>query len=250
MILIAGLSLKDLCMGAFVEPVYATWLITAQRADSFELFCSMGMICKSMLFGLMAVTGFNVTAISVDRCLAVRSRANYRTLVTIKRVTRFLIFAWIASFVIVFPLTFESKTNAFRAVAVLGGIFFIVSKTSYILSIKTLRKLQSQVSPAAPRQKTAEEQSFNISKYSRSLRTLFIVVCFDVLFYCPFISIGIIRGAGIKLSEKNWAIYLSVCELLMMLPSSVNPCILLCRIQDLRQEAKAKVKCLLRVGGT
>ncbi|XP_031568726.1 adenosine receptor A3-like [Actinia tenebrosa] len=252
MVLIAGLALKDLCMGIMVEPLYTAWIITAHKAESFELFCALGVIGKDLLYSLSTLAGFNITAISIDRCLAIRTKANYRNIVTLKRVVRFLIFCWISSFTICIPLAFESKRTAFRVVAVLGVIFFVVSKTSYILSILAIRKLRNQVSqkPEVHAESAERKANFDISKYSRSLRTLVIVFCCDVVFYCPLISIGIFRSIGAKISENNWALYLSVCEMLMLLPSTVNPCIFLWRMQDLRQEAKNILKGLLKRGET
>lgn len=247
MILIAGLGLKDLCMGALIEPLYTAWLLTAHKATSFDRFCILGVIGKVLLYAITTLAGFNITAISIDRCLAVRTKANYRNLVTLKRVKRFLGLAWISSFTICIPLAFESKETAFTVVAVLGVIFFVISKTSYVVSILAIRKLRNQVSHnSATQESAANSANFDISKYSRSLRTLVIVFCCDILFYCPLISIGIFRSVGAKISDKNWALYLSVCEMLMVLPSSANPCIFLWRMQDLRQEAKNILKCLLK----
>ena len=100
--LFLSLAFSDLAVGLFAQLIYAVVLkITANGGHDFDLLCPTVLtICYFSLFLLAGASCLNVTAIAVDRLLAISLHLRYRELVTSKRVITALVSIWIARLVV------------------------------------------------------------------------------------------------------------------------------------------------------
>ena len=97
-----SLAVCDLAVGLFAQLLLAVVLrMTANGGHDFDLLCPTILTVCSFFSSLLAGVPFlNVTAIAVDRLLAITLHLRYRELVTSKRVIIALVSIWIASGVI------------------------------------------------------------------------------------------------------------------------------------------------------
>ena len=95
-LLFRNLATTDLCVGIIVEPLFVTYLISSLKERwnfcpyVFAVFSITGnILCSASLSTL--------TAISVDRLLALLLGLRYRQVVTLKRIYRIVVMFWILS---------------------------------------------------------------------------------------------------------------------------------------------------------
>ena len=95
-LLFCNLATTDLCVGIIAKPLYITYLISAleQRWNicryAFVIFHTTSHI-------LCGVSLFTLTAISVDRLLALLLGLRYRQVVTLKGIYRIVVVFWVVS---------------------------------------------------------------------------------------------------------------------------------------------------------
>ena len=95
-LLFRNLTTTDLCVGLIVEPVYVTYFISTlnERWNICPYVFAVSSITGHTLCG---VSLFTLTAISVDRCLALILGLRYRQVVTLKRIYRIVVMFWVLS---------------------------------------------------------------------------------------------------------------------------------------------------------
>ena len=94
-----SLAVSDLAVGLFAQLMYAVLLrMAANGGHNFDLLCPTVLtVCYFSLFLLDGASFLNVTAIAVDRVLAITLHLRYQELVTSKRVVLALVSIWITS---------------------------------------------------------------------------------------------------------------------------------------------------------
>ena len=83
--LLRSLATSELCVGLIVEPLYVTFLVTAVK-EHWKVCHSVEVAVFITSSILIAVSLLTLTAISVDRLLALLLGLRYRQVVTLKRV--------------------------------------------------------------------------------------------------------------------------------------------------------------------
>ena len=88
------LASTDLCVGIFLQPLYIAYLMSSEDSKRCYYLETISKIAAVILCGVSLVT---LTAISVDRLLALSLGLRYRQTVTLRRVRVFVILAWLSS---------------------------------------------------------------------------------------------------------------------------------------------------------
>lgn len=95
-ILILGLSIADLGVGLVTQPAfYLRGIFKLQ--NQFELFCAAAIVYDKSIWIFPAMSFLNLTAIIVDRFLAVHLHLRYQQLVTVRRCCITLVFVVVIS---------------------------------------------------------------------------------------------------------------------------------------------------------
>ena len=95
-ILYRCLATTDLCVGMVAQPLFAVQLLF--RVDERRFMCYIALrMCYCSGVILCGVSMTTLTAMGVDRLLALYLALRYRQVVTSRRVRRLVIFFWIAS---------------------------------------------------------------------------------------------------------------------------------------------------------
>ena len=91
------LSLTDLCVGLFVQPLYIAWRLFFNHSSTSGTFLLLVILFSGILcsFSLLSVT-----SLSVDRFLALHLHLRYKQLITVRRVAWFLVLLCFSSVLI------------------------------------------------------------------------------------------------------------------------------------------------------
>ena len=91
---LCNLAISDFGVGLVVQPLYIA-LIIAQLKEEADLSCKLGAACFSISDCFGALSLLIVTAISVDRFLAVYLANKYRSTVTMKNTKLAVVSLWL-----------------------------------------------------------------------------------------------------------------------------------------------------------
>ena len=178
--LYCSLAISDLGFGLVVQPAFFIRLVAGP---------SILETCEILGVNVAGVISVGISlqilsAISVDRVLAIRLKMRYKEVVSVFRVRLVLITCWFFSTFHAFSIFFSPAF--FSLFQILGIILCIsVSTVSYIIIFHTLRKLQSQVQNYSLEEE-ASQNSFNIKRYKKSVSTALWVYASLLACYMPF----------------------------------------------------------------
>ena len=217
-IFLCSLAITDFLVGLVVQPVYI-----AIKLDHL----TDGFIVKaifSMSFSLCGVSLGTITAISVDRLLALHYHMTYPNLMTTKRAIYASASLWFPPVLLAcLRVAWGSEVILiFEGVCI--TICFVLSSASYIKIYFIVRHHQIQIH--------AQQQavnSFNISvnipdsnnmiiSKKRALKTFIYFICM-IFCYLPFLCYSLLQATSVIGYEENW----SFAETVVFLNSSVNP---------------------------
>ena len=216
-IFLCSLAITDFLVGLVVQPYYI-----AMKLDHL----TGGFIFKaiySMSFSLCGVSLATITAISVDRLLALHYHMTYPNLMTTKRALYASASLWFVS--ILLPCLTVWKWRVFNLfVGVYITICFVLSSASYIKIYFIVRHHQIQIHVHQQ-----AVNSFNISvnipdsnnviiSKKRALKTFIYFICM-IFCYLPYLSYSLLHATSVLGLEENW----SFAETVVFLNSSVNP---------------------------
>ena len=216
-IFLCSLAITDFLVGLVVQPVYIA--IELRHLTGEFIFKAI----VSMSTCLCGVSLATITAISVDRLLALHYHMTYPNLMTTKRALYASASLWFVS--ILLPCLTVWKWRVFNLfVGVYITICFVLSSASYIKIYFIVRHHQIQIH--------AHQQavnSFNISvnipdsnnmiiSKKRALKTFIYFICM-IFCYLPFLCYSLLQATSVIGYEENW----SFAETVVFLNSSVNP---------------------------
>ena len=157
----------DLCVGIIAEPLYATYLIFILNEpwnicpNVFAAFYITGQI-------LCSVSLFTLTAISVDRLLALLLGLRYRQVVTLKRIYRIVAVFWVFSTVGPTMLLWNKRIKSWHDCVVVA-LCLVTSIFSYTKIFLTLRHNQIQVQGNVDQGQPSQTVQLNIARYKRTV---------------------------------------------------------------------------------
>lgn len=231
-VLLAGLSFTDLCTGLIIHPLYITYMLSDFN-NKQRLLCLTGVLISILGTYFLFISFGTMTLMSVERWL----HMTRRTFFTIRRICGFFIILLCAPipFMVLYlwPST-NSTTNKqiARSAGVLFAIvFFMVTALSYFKVLRIIRQHQLQV-----QSHQGSSQSFqpaiNLSKYKRSICTIFYLLLIFVLGFTPLFIWLILNNFMNKNHAATYFLnYLSFTVALAA--SSINPVLCCSRMKDI-----------------
>ena len=237
-LLYRSLAATDLCVGIILDPLAATrliavmtqqWNICGYAVDSIFITCYI----------LCLVSLLTMTAISVDRLLALLLGLRYRQIVTLKRTYLAVIVFWavsIAGATMYFwdPLITLWYGNTGKVLCLVTSVF------SYTKIFLTLRHNQAQVQNHFPQEQTSQAIPLNIPRYRKALSNALSVQVTLVVCYLP----DAIESALKPPREISLSVYLArnYTATLIYLNSSLNPLLYCWKIREVRQAVKDTIR--------
>ena len=232
--LYCSLAVSDLAVGLFVQPLFVVHLV-AGREGNTDMCKLMAIIINVTGVISVGVSLQTLTAISVDRVLAIRLKMRYKKVVTVTRKRIVLAICWCfstfhAAVIFVSPTFF----NLFQ---ILGIIMCIgVSTVSYIIIFRNLRHLQNQVHNYSPGEEATRKASFNIKLYKKTVSTALWVYGSLLVCYLPFML-----TMALRMSIEGNATFIGVSWFsvsLLYMNSALNPILYCWKIQEVRESMK------------
>ena len=210
-ILLCSLVVSDILVGLVVQPNYiAAYLLknfSLQKAASRMALVAGGVSLPTM------------TAIAVDRFMALHYHMRYPSLMTSSRAKSLSATLWMV--VILLSLLTIFKEDAFPVTAAVStAICLLTCSVCYIRIYHIVRhhQLQIQVQQQAVASIDTENYS-NIQKSTKSAKSTFIYFIVMILCYIPLF----INMSTFAVSPDQWTIEWTLTETLALMNSSINP---------------------------
>ncbi len=222
MIMLCSLAVSDLLVGFLVQPVYI-----AEALTKITLLRNLGV--KTGYF-VCAASLLTITAITVDRFLALHYHMRYATLVTESRVKYALVFIWLLSF-LVSGLDFWNKRvhNFLSCVVII--VCLIISTFSYIRIYLIVRRHRLHISAQQQAvQSSNAENNLNMARLKRSAMNIFVFYIALMICYFPMYILSIFYG----ISDKDWQTEWNFAHTVVFMNSSINPFLYCWRDRELR----------------
>ena len=238
-LLFGNLAVTDLCVGLISQPLFVTIRLSAVIKMDLDIQYYLMNIANAFDFILCGVSILTLSAISVDRLLALLLGIRYRTIVNLRHTRALLSFFWLTGIAAVLLRVFTS----FSVAAIVGVIFLIIviviSVFCYTKIFMTLRQFETQVQNRG--QQRREGMLPNIGRYKKTVWSIAWVQLALIACYIPFIICAIvitIKGSSGTTANTIWIFTFS----LIYVNSSLNPILYCWRIKDARQEVKATIR--------
>ncbi|XP_078344531.1 growth hormone secretagogue receptor type 1-like [Oculina patagonica] len=221
MIMLCSLAVSDLLVGFLAQPLYIAKDLTEDR-----------FLTRVWSIGgdsLIVVSLLTITAITVDRFLALHYHMRYATLVTESRVKYTLVTIWLFSF-LVSGFHFLNTGIQHLILGVLIIICLIISTFSYIRIYLVVRRhqLQMRAQQRAVQSSNAENNSVRLK---RSAMNTFVFYIALIICYFPMYFILTREGISGKIWYTDWRLFATT---LVFSNSSINPFLYCWRIRELR----------------
>ena len=238
-LLFGNLAVTDLCVGLISQPLFVTLRLSTfikMNTDIQYYFRNIGIAFDFILCGVSILT---LSAISVDRLLALLLGIRYRTIVNLRRTRALLSFFWLTGIAAVL-LRFATSFSVAAIVGVIFLIIFIViSVFCYTKIFMTLKQIETQVHNRG--QQRREGMPPNIGRYKKTVWNIALVQLALIACYIPFIICAIVmklKDLSGTTANTIWIFTFS----LIYVNSSLNPILYCWRIKDARQEVKATIR--------
>ncbi|EDO36322.1 predicted protein [Nematostella vectensis] len=236
--LLFNMAITDCVIGLLLQPLYIVARVLEQK-DLKNVYCHIGILANYLTNTLPLALMLTLTAMSIDRFLAIKLMLRYRSSVTSSRVLSLLIALW--SVVLLWGLSpigvYRETFIAF--LAVVFSLCLFVTFTAYWRAFRGLRVHQARVTPINPDTNEAAV-CINVRKYHRSFTTMFCVFLLQLIFYIPDICCKILQltyGASAALS-----VAIVVADTFVFLNATANPLFYFWRLRDVRRASVRVLK--------
>ncbi|XP_078344540.1 histamine H2 receptor-like [Oculina patagonica] len=232
-IMLCSLAVSDIFVGFLVQPLYIAKELTKKTLLQ-NLTVKMG-------YPVCAASILTITAITVDRFLALHYHMRYVTLVTKSRVLYTLVFVWLISFLVSSFHFWNNRVHSF-----LSGVVIIICLTistfSYIIIYRIVRRHQLQIHAQQQAvQSSNAENNLNMVRLKRSAMNTFTFYIALIICYFPMFIILSLHG----ISNKDWQTEWEFAHTAVFMNSSINPFLYCWRLRELRAAVVKTAKQML-----
>lgn len=230
------LSFTDLCVGLIAQPLFIAYLTTFTKKSwsMCKITGGLSVIAGAILCGQSITT---LTAISVDRLLALLLRLRYRQVVTLTRMRRFVIISWIIN--LIFVNAYIWNRDIFFIWCV-GWILLCLSISicTYAKIYLTLRHQQAQIKDHLHANNCTS--GICMQRYKKTISSalwvhLALLACY--LPYAVVTAVGAVSGISLSIATA-W----NVAGVLVYFNSALNPVLYCWKIREVRQAVKATIR--------
>ena len=247
--LLLSLAFSDLAVGLIAQLLYGVIMAVMLRMAASEN-SNVYLLCPTILsvyyfflFFLACASSMNITAIAVDRLLAVSFHLRYQELVTSKRITTAVVSFWLTSAFAASIYVIHSDTSI-MVIVIMEVVVLLLTTAAYIRIYTAVRYHQNQIQCQLPADNRAREL---LRQKKSAFNVLFVYIVF-VACYLPHFCFSLLRMA-----EKTQISFLAATHAttnIILLNSSLNPLVYCWRYREIRVIAKSTVKKIFRITET
>ena len=230
------LATTDLLVGLVAQPLYATyWMSVFQEHWSRCRYARDAGYVTSYV--LILVSLMTMTAISVDRLLALLLGLRYKQIVTLKRTYIIVTTFW------VFTLVASSCGIFYHRIIFFSGcpvtlLCLVISVASYTKIFCTLRYHQAQV---RDQQQPSQANALNMARFRKAVYSAWWVQLALVICYTPIFTVEIVIAHTKKYSLLLLVTW-RVTNNLLSFNSTLNPFLYCWKISEVRQAVKQTIR--------
>ena len=227
--LLVGLVTQPHCDVYWMSVVYEHWSLCRYARDAKEITG----------YTLCGVSLFTMTAISVDRLLAILLGLRYKETVTLRRTYIILAIVWVANLIsnlfshLNFRITFWCSIIGISSC-------LVISIASYTKIFRALNHHQAQIQDFA-QQPPSQPNVLNMTRYRKAVYSALWVQLALVVCYVPQFTVGIM----ISLSKKRFSnlfILHGMANVLVFFNSTLNPFLYCWKISEVRRAVKQTIR--------
>ena len=238
-LLLRSLATTDLCVGLILQPLlvmYWVSLIKEQRN-----ICRYAFVAVYIIGNILGVVSLmTLTAISVDRLLALSLGLRYKHAVTLKRAYLTVTLLWFVPMVgTAMRFLDDVITLWYSYITIL--LCTVTAGFSYAKIFLTLRRYQIQVQTHVNHEQPSQTSSLNIARYRKTVSSVLWVQLTLVFCYLPHGIVGALMTQGQSSSLFLAAVFSTT---LVFLNSSLNPILYCWKIREVRQAVKDTIRYL------
>ena len=227
-ILLCSLAVSDLFVGFLVLPVYvaiACFILSGSSSHS-----RLSQASVFLLIQLCCVSLETMTAISVDRYLALRYHMRYPNMMTSRRATCVAATFWCKNFILSL-LSIWKKTAILLVAVVFVALCLFISSITYSAIYRIVRHHQHQIHAQQQAvQSMNAEQNLKIQAKKHAANTFLYYICM-VLCYSPAVVSALIYVTY----REHWNIRWYFSDTILFMNSAINPFLYCWRNREVRE---------------
>ena len=232
------LSFTDLCVGLISQPVYVVYLVAVSKRNWH--ICGIAEALAYVTSIILSGESISVlTAISVDRLLALLLRLRYRQVVTLSRVRLFLVISWFIHFAFSFTYFWNKH---FFFLGACGSILLCLSISTccYTKIYLTLRLHQAQTHDRHLHGENFGTSGINMTRYKKTVSNALWIHSVLLLCYLPY-TFATAVAVGRGLSPTNISVW-NATGILVFFNSTLNPILYCWKMREVRHAVKQTVR--------
>ena len=232
------LATTDLLVGLVTQPVAATyWMSLVHEHWSLCRYTrDVGYITG---FTLCGVSLFTMTAISVDRLLAMLLGLRYKEIVTLRRTYIILAIVWVVCLVTGLFSYLDYRIGFWCSFIIIPSCL-IISIASYIKIFRALRHHEVQVQDHV-QQQPSQTTALNMARYRKAVYSALWVQLALVVCYVPRFTVEIMISLSTK-RFSNLFILHGMANVLVFFNSTLNPFLYCWKISEVRRAVKQTIR--------
>ena len=188
---------------------------------------------------MCAVSLLTLTAISVDKLLALLLGLRYRQVVTLKRTYVIVVIFWIMS-TVASTSYLVNRLIIFWYGYIVILLCIVTSIASYCKIFLTLRHHQTQVQDHVQQEQPSQINPLNIARYKKAVSSALWVQCTLVACYLPFGIVSGVHNDG-EFSPSEFLAW-ELTSTLVFFNSSLNPFLYCWKISEIKQAVKQTIR--------
>ena len=233
-LLLRCLATTDLFVGLISGALAVIYWTSAmkERWNICRYVFVSGLIIGYALCGVSLLT---VTAMSVDKLLALSLGLRYRQVVTLKRTLFVVVLFWVIC--IVFSATFvENYLTAVRTSYVVITLCLVTSVFCYTKIFLALRRHQTQVQDSVHQEQPGRTIPMNVVRYRKAVSSALWLQFTIIVCYLPH---GVVSALSTHSGlSPTVSLVRQFTVALVFLNSTLNPILYCCKLREVRQAVK------------
>ena len=231
------LATTDLCTGLVIHPLAATYLISVVHEHwSLCRYAYDGLTITTYALG--SVSLLTLTAISVDRLLALLLRLRYKQVVTLKRTYIVVAIFWVVSVVTAVCSNLATPIALWYSYIGVPSCV-VITVASYTKMFIALRHHQTQVQHHV-QQQPSQPNALNMARYRKAVYSALWVQMALVVCYLPHRTVSLfVSYYGL---DESYLLAEGITAVLFYFNSTLNPFLYCWKISEVRQAVKQTIR--------